>query len=196
MINEYLKQTKIITINDIKSAISNQVAVNLKIANKKIKKLIENEIEITQADINEINDDTETDFLSENDVADYLKFLKEQQQSGTVDIVIDDDVDLEAVQELRADARFDAMVDLDSFIKIKLTQEAYISGSKSEPFFTADALDELGNDYTVTWELTQAIKDAGGLTEENGINNGNECDWGEYTVVDNNGEEVNAVIVK
>ncbi len=51
-------------------------------------------------------------------------------------------------------------------IAITLTQNAYISGTQDHPYYTAQAVDRHGNEYTVVWDIIN-----------NGDDESNNCDW-------------------
>lgn len=57
---------------------------------------------------------------------------------------------------------------------IKLTQSPYLTGTNEHPYYTATAIDDNEESYTVIWEITKMEL----------FNSGDEdcCDWDSYTV--------------
>ncbi len=52
-------------------------------------------------------------------------------------------------------------------LKITLQQEPYLDGTPDEPYFTALAIDENGNQYDIIWDIVNPESD----------DDGDRCDW-------------------
>jgi hypothetical protein len=70
---------------------------------------------------------------------------------------------------------------------IYLQQEAYNAAEQGQqPYYRARGMDEDGNEYTVTWQITDEFRDLLKEWEETRetrlIDEGNACDWDVYTV--------------
>jgi len=68
-------------------------------------------------------------------------------------------------------------------ITIALTQDAYLDGTKDNPYYTAAAIDGQGREYRVRWDVVedwQDIEDAG-----------DHCDWTDFEVRSDYGKLIN-----
>jgi hypothetical protein len=90
-------------------------------------------------------------------------------------------------------ADFYCIVEAESPVIVKLTQDAYIDqgGAPAETYYTAIATDEDGNEYRIKWEITLSEEDQAECDDES-----NMCDWDAYTAfdVENNNKKVDVEI--
>lgn len=57
---------------------------------------------------------------------------------------------------------------------VHLTQQAYLAGTKDQPVYRANGVDDEGNDYRVTWTPYDNFME---FDDESDC-----CDWDKYTV--------------
>lgn len=62
---------------------------------------------------------------------------------------------------------------------IHLTQQAYLAGSNERPLYQANASDEDGNEYLVTWMPYDNYQDLMRDGDESDC-----CDWDDYSVTE------------
>lgn len=62
--------------------------------------------------------------------------------------------------------------------ELALTQEAYLDGMEGENYYSALAIDEIGNEYVVKWEIKEEyFNNLDALEDESDA-----CDWEKYKI--------------